>query len=77
MRVAPQGVDTSVALPGYVFLCSKQTFPECIDRMLMGGPGGNMRSLSRIVPEWTQVRRWARALPLRGRAHCRAALARR
>jgi hypothetical protein len=44
-----------VALPGYIFTCSKQTFPECIDRMLMGGPGNTMRSLNRIVPEWTQL----------------------
>ena len=55
MRVAPPGVDMKIALPGYIFLCSKQTFPECIDRMLMGGPGPNMRSLSFIVPEYTQI----------------------
>jgi hypothetical protein len=38
---------------GYVFHCTKASFPECISRMLLGAPASHWNDVKKIKPNYT------------------------
>jgi len=44
-----EATDGSGDIPGYVFMCSKDTRDECLKRMLLGLPREKLRSMEQCI----------------------------